>query len=59
MAMILIAHVWYGPWESLLHMLPIWDQMKVKYRPGRYVLGSRLPQVCTLILHDIALERTE
>jgi hypothetical protein len=48
---ILIALAWYGSWESglpsisLLHMLPSWDQMEVNYRPGMYVLGSRLPQV--------------
>lgn len=42
---ILVTPAWYGPWESLLHMLPIWDKLEVPYTPGMFMLGSRLPQI--------------
>ena len=42
---ILITPSWYGPWEALLHYLPIWDMIDVPYKPGMYLLGSRLPPI--------------
>jgi hypothetical protein len=42
---ILVTPAWYGPWESLLSLLPIQDKIDVPYKPGMYLLGSRLPPI--------------